>query len=83
MNRVALAALGHSNTQAKRFKRFVAACLPAAAAIRALLPQALGVGSNARANPSFERTHTGVRQLAFISFWANCRTPAWAAQLKR
>jgi hypothetical protein len=39
--------------------------------------------TNAAANPSFERTHTGMRQLAFISFWANCRTPVWAAQLKR
>ena len=34
-------------------------------------------------NPSFERTPTGVRQLAFISFWANRRPPARAAQLKR
>jgi len=38
---------------------------------------------SATPNPSFERTHTGVRQLAFISFWANRRTPVWAAQLKR
>lgn len=34
-------------------------------------------------NHSFERTHTGMRQLAFISFWANCRMPARSAQLKR
>ena len=34
-------------------------------------------------NHSFERTHTGMRQLAFISFWANCRLPVRAAQLKR
>lgn len=35
------------------------------------------------ANPSFERTHTGMLQLAVISFWANRRMPVWAAQLKR
>jgi hypothetical protein len=34
-------------------------------------------------NPSFEPTHTGKRQLAYISFWANRRLPVWAAQLKR
>jgi hypothetical protein len=43
----------------------------------------LMLGLNAAPNPSFERTHTGMRQLAFISFWANCHTPVWAAQLKR
>ena len=36
-----------------------------------------------RPNPSFEPTRTGVRQSALISFWANRRTPARAAQLKR
>jgi hypothetical protein len=34
-------------------------------------------------NPSFEPIRTGKRQLAFISFWANCRLPVRAAQLKR
>jgi len=42
-----------------------------------------GLRPRASPNPSFERTHTGVRRLALISFWANLRTPVWAAQLKR
>jgi hypothetical protein len=35
------------------------------------------------ANPSFELTLHGRWQLALISFWANCRLPFRAAQLKR
>jgi hypothetical protein len=34
-------------------------------------------------NKSFERTRTGIRQLALISFWASCRLPPRAAQLQR
>lgn len=52
----------------------------------ALVSGRVGTGEAQRRlspNPSFERTHTGMQQLAFISFWANSRMPARASQLKR
>ena len=50
---------------------------------REFIKEPMGIGERMRPNPSFERTHTGKRQLAFISFWANRRLPVRAAQLKR